>query len=167
MSSGRCRAQRALVTADEIKMISSTTSPNELRSRSPTSSASRIPRRSVDRALTNRQREYLHYITVSTNALLAIIDNILDLATIDAGAMKLNLSLVDIRKTMEAAVEGVQDRWSRTGSRSTFPPTAMSAASSPTNGGCVRSCSICCPTRSASRPPAARCACRPTGGPTR
>jgi signal transduction histidine kinase len=60
--------------------------------------------------LTNRQREYLHYITVSTNALLAIIDNILDLATIDAGAMKLNLSLVDIRRTMEAAVEGVQDR---------------------------------------------------------
>jgi signal transduction histidine kinase len=60
--------------------------------------------------LTSRQREYLHYITVSTKALLAIIDNILDLATIDAGAMKLNLSLVDIRRTMEAAVEGVQDR---------------------------------------------------------
>jgi signal transduction histidine kinase len=60
--------------------------------------------------LTSRQREYLHYITVSTNALLAIIDNILDLATIDAGAMKLNLSMVDILRTMEAAVEGVQDR---------------------------------------------------------
>jgi signal transduction histidine kinase len=60
--------------------------------------------------LTSRQREYLHYITVSTKALLAIIDNILDLATIDAGAMKLNLSMVDIRHTMEAAVEGVQDR---------------------------------------------------------
>jgi signal transduction histidine kinase len=61
-------------------------------------------------SLTSRQREYLDHIAFSTKALLAIIDNILDLATIDAGAMKLNLSLVDIRKTMEEAVEGVQDR---------------------------------------------------------
>ena len=60
--------------------------------------------------LTEKQREYLGYITTSTNALLAIINNILDLATIDAGAMKLNLGPVDIRKTMEAAAEGVQDR---------------------------------------------------------
>jgi len=60
--------------------------------------------------LTEKQREYLSYITVSTNALLAIINNILDLATIDAGAMTLNLGRVDIRKTMEAASEGVQDR---------------------------------------------------------
>src|SRR5207244_700746 len=60
--------------------------------------------------LTEKQREYLSYITVSTNALLAIINNILDLATIDAGAMKLNVGPVDIRKTMEAAAEGVQDR---------------------------------------------------------
>jgi signal transduction histidine kinase len=60
--------------------------------------------------LTDKQREYLSYITVSTNALLAIINNILDLASIDAGAMTLNLGSVDIRKTMEAAAEGVQDR---------------------------------------------------------
>ena len=42
--------------------------------------------------LTDKQREYLGYITTSTNALLALINNILDLATIDAGAMTLNLS---------------------------------------------------------------------------
>ena len=57
-----------------------------------------FPRRSRRPARsTSRQREYLGYITVSTNALLAIIDNILDLATIDAGAMTLNLGPVDIR----------------------------------------------------------------------
>jgi signal transduction histidine kinase len=61
-------------------------------------------------SLTDKQREYLGYITVSTNALLAIINNILDLATIDAGAMSLNLSDVDIRASMDAAAEGVQDR---------------------------------------------------------
>ena len=65
--------------------------------------------------LTEKQREYLSYITVSTNALLAIINNILDLATIDAGAMTLNLGSVDIRKTMEAAAEGVQDRLVKNG----------------------------------------------------
>jgi signal transduction histidine kinase len=60
--------------------------------------------------LTDKQREYLGYITASTNALLALINNILDLATIDAGAMTLNLSEVDIRASIEAAAEGVQDR---------------------------------------------------------
>src|SRR3978361_177644 len=39
--------------------------------------------------LNDKQREYLGYITTSTNALLALINNILDLATIDAGAMSL------------------------------------------------------------------------------
>ena len=61
-------------------------------------------------SLTTRQHEYLDYITVSTNTLLALINNILDLATIDAGRMQLNLGAVDIRQTMAAAAEGVQDR---------------------------------------------------------
>ena len=60
--------------------------------------------------LTDKQREYLEYITVSTNTLLALINNILDLATIDAGRMQLELAAVDIRETMMAAAEGVQDR---------------------------------------------------------
>jgi signal transduction histidine kinase len=71
----------------------------------------------VTGSLTEKQREYLNYITVSTNALLAIINNILDLASIDAGAMTLNLGPVDIRKTMEAAAEGVQDRLVKNGIR--------------------------------------------------
>jgi signal transduction histidine kinase len=60
--------------------------------------------------LTTKQDEYLGYITASSNALLAIINNILDLASIDAGAMTLQLEPVDIRATMNAAAEGVQDR---------------------------------------------------------
>ncbi|NVN88440.1 MAG: PAS-domain containing protein [Rhodopseudomonas sp.] len=63
--------------------------------------------------LTEKQAEYLNYITTSTNALLAIINNILDLATIDAGAMTLNLGPVDIRKAIDAAAEGIQDRLAR------------------------------------------------------
>jgi signal transduction histidine kinase len=60
--------------------------------------------------LTAKQQEYLGYITASSNALLAIINNILDLASIGAGAMQLDLEPVDIRATMHAAAEGVQDR---------------------------------------------------------
>jgi signal transduction histidine kinase len=67
--------------------------------------------------LAQKQREYLDYITVSTNTLLALINNILDLATIDAGGMQLNLGSVDIRQTMEAAAEGVQDRLVSAGER--------------------------------------------------
>jgi signal transduction histidine kinase len=60
--------------------------------------------------LTEKQQEYLGYITASSNALLAIINNILDLASIGAGAMQLDLEPVDIRATMHAAAEGIQDR---------------------------------------------------------
>ncbi len=57
-----------------------------------------------------KQAEYVEYITKSTNALLALINNILDLATIDAGAMKLELGQVDVRAAIEAAAQGIQDR---------------------------------------------------------
>ena len=60
--------------------------------------------------LTPKQAEYLDYVTKSTNALLALTNNILDLATIDAGAMKLELGPVDVAKTIELAAEGIQDR---------------------------------------------------------
>jgi signal transduction histidine kinase len=57
-----------------------------------------------------KQSEYLSYITTSTNALLAIINNILDLATIDAGAMTLDLGPVDLYKVLDEATAGLQDR---------------------------------------------------------
>ncbi len=60
--------------------------------------------------MTPKQAEYVDYITKSTDALLALTNNILDLATIDAGAMKLELGPVDIRKAIEAAAQGIQDR---------------------------------------------------------
>jgi signal transduction histidine kinase len=60
--------------------------------------------------LTPKQAEYLDYVTKSTNALMALTDSILDLATIDAGAMKLELGPIDIPKAIEAAAEGLQDR---------------------------------------------------------
>ncbi len=60
--------------------------------------------------LAPKQREYLDDITVSSNTLLKLINNVLDLATIDGGRMKLNLGVVDIHEAMHIAAEGVQDR---------------------------------------------------------
>jgi signal transduction histidine kinase len=60
--------------------------------------------------LVEKQREYLGYINASSASLLAIINDILDLATIDAGVMKLDLSPVDIRATVESVAEAVRDR---------------------------------------------------------
>ena len=65
--------------------------------------------------LTGKQREYLGYIGASSSALLTIINDILDLATIDAGAMTLDLKAVDIRAAVEAAAEGVRGRLAEQG----------------------------------------------------
>jgi signal transduction histidine kinase len=65
--------------------------------------------------LGDKQRQYAGYIMTSSDALLAIINNILDLATIDAGAMTLELAPVDIRDTMQGAAEAVQPRLAETG----------------------------------------------------
>jgi signal transduction histidine kinase len=60
--------------------------------------------------LTNKQRDYTGYILSSSSALLAIVNDILDLATVDAGIMELDLTETDIAETIVAAIEGVQDR---------------------------------------------------------
>jgi signal transduction histidine kinase len=60
--------------------------------------------------LNTKQSEYIGYITASTNALLAIINDILDLAGLDAGALTLDLGPVDVRSAIEAAAGGVEDR---------------------------------------------------------
>lgn len=60
--------------------------------------------------LNGKQNEYLDHIATSSSSLLAIINNILDLATVDAGIMELDLSEIDIPAIVASAREGVQDR---------------------------------------------------------
>lgn len=60
--------------------------------------------------LNPKQREYLAHITSSSKALQALVDNILDLATIDAGAMELKLEPVSVARVIDDAIEGVRDR---------------------------------------------------------
>jgi signal transduction histidine kinase len=60
--------------------------------------------------LTEKQREYLSDISGSSRTLLSIIDDILDLATIDAGTLELKLSDIDVRRVVEASVAALRDR---------------------------------------------------------
>ncbi len=60
--------------------------------------------------LNPKQTEYVSYVMKSSAALHAIINDILDLATIDTGALELNLRTIDIMDTIRAAAEGIQDR---------------------------------------------------------
>ncbi|WP_245294084.1 PAS domain-containing sensor histidine kinase [Methylobrevis pamukkalensis] len=62
--------------------------------------------------LNPKQREYTGYIMGSSGALLTIVNDILDLATVDAGVMELELGEVDVSATLEAASGGLRDRLS-------------------------------------------------------
>jgi signal transduction histidine kinase/PAS domain-containing protein len=66
-------------------------------------------------AMNERQQEYFGHIVASSQALMAIVDDILDLATIDAGSMKLQWQRVDVAATIAEAIEGVQDRVTASG----------------------------------------------------
>ncbi|HEU0157828.1 MAG TPA: ATP-binding protein [Hyphomicrobiaceae bacterium] len=63
--------------------------------------------------LNNKQREYLSDIAASSRSLLAIINDILDLATIDAGALELKLAPVKVAAVIDTAVLGIRDRANR------------------------------------------------------
>lgn len=60
--------------------------------------------------LNARQREYAGHIMRSSGALLAIINDILDLASIDTDSLELSPEDVDVRETIDAAIRGLEDR---------------------------------------------------------
>jgi signal transduction histidine kinase/PAS domain-containing protein len=63
--------------------------------------------------LNAKQAEYLEYISRSSDVLKALIDDILDLATIDAGAMQLDLGRLDIGKTIQESLEAAAEKIDR------------------------------------------------------
>jgi signal transduction histidine kinase len=63
--------------------------------------------------LNEKQREYLGDINASSRTLLSIIDDILDLASIDAGGLELKRGHVSVRKVIDAAILGIHERAGR------------------------------------------------------
>lgn len=60
--------------------------------------------------LNDKQSEYLGDIRHSSDSLLAIVDDILDLATIDAGGLDLNIEPIKIKDVIEIAAEKLRSR---------------------------------------------------------
>jgi signal transduction histidine kinase len=60
--------------------------------------------------LNKKQEEYANHVMRSSRMLLAIINDILDLASIDADALELTLEDVDVKETIELCAEAVRDR---------------------------------------------------------
>lgn len=60
--------------------------------------------------LNGRQRDYLDHIATSSSVLLTIVNDILDLATVDAGIVTLEVGDVLIEETVGAAGELIADR---------------------------------------------------------
>lgn len=60
--------------------------------------------------LSDKQKEYLDHITLSSKSLLSIINDLLDLATIDAGSLKLKLGNVDPHVIIDSILKSLQDR---------------------------------------------------------
>jgi signal transduction histidine kinase len=63
-------------------------------------------------SLNAKQREYLDYILHSSSALLALVNDILDLATVDAGILTLDPEPMTMADTIRKAAEGLKDRLS-------------------------------------------------------
>ncbi len=60
--------------------------------------------------LNPRQRDYVDHIATSSAQLDTIVDDILDLATIDAGVMELDIAEVPVERTVRAAADLVAER---------------------------------------------------------
>jgi signal transduction histidine kinase len=61
--------------------------------------------------LSDKQREYVGYIMQSSAQLLAIVNDILDLSSIDAGLMELDLGEVDASEIVKSAIAALRDKF--------------------------------------------------------
>lgn len=106
--------------------------------------------------LNTRQRDYLDHMRQSSDQLRSLIDDILDLASIDAGAMELDLAEVDVKEMLESVAEAAHDQLEEAecGSPWRFP-VPMPAPLPPIQAVRGRSCSTSLPMPSPPRPRAA------------
>ncbi len=65
--------------------------------------------------LNQKQHDYIDHIASSSDALMLIVDDILDLATIDAGIMELDFSEVEIEPMMREVAAGLASRFGEHG----------------------------------------------------
>jgi signal transduction histidine kinase len=65
--------------------------------------------------LTDRQAEYIDHISTSSSVLLTLVNDILDLATVDAGIMRLNYAEIDLGDLLDDVSMQIADRLQESG----------------------------------------------------
>jgi signal transduction histidine kinase len=65
--------------------------------------------------LNDRQAEYIDHISTSSSVLLTLVNDILDLATVDAGIMRLNYSEIDLGDLLDDISMQIADRLQESG----------------------------------------------------
>ena len=103
----------------------------------------------LDDELTPEQREFAEVVRSSGDALLHVIDDILDYSKIEAGKLELEKEPVDLR-SVEGALEIVAPRGRRGSSWAASSTRTRLQESSGTPRACGRCCSTCSRTRSSS-----------------
>ncbi len=61
-------------------------------------------------ALTEKQQDYAHHIMQSSEDLLTLIDDILDIASIDAGTLELELTEIDLNALIDQSILNLRNR---------------------------------------------------------
>ena len=105
-----------------------------------------------------RYKGYVNDVHRSGKHLLSLVNDVLDFSKIDAGHLTLQEDQIEIRETLATSLRMVAGQADSNGVPSSRKSRAICRSCARTNGGCARSCSICCPTRSSSRRAAAPCA---------
>ncbi len=70
--------------------------------------------------LNAKQIEYVGHITSSSNVLHSLVDNLLDLATVDAGIMELDLQVLELRDVVNVAAQSVKGQLRESGVKLTL-----------------------------------------------
>lgn len=114
MENALIERNEALVAADRLKSAFISHISYELRT--PLTNIigfSEILQSSEIGPLNEKQQEYLSDISASSQTLHAIIADILDMATLDAGELELDVASVSADAIIETAVQGVRERLTR------------------------------------------------------
>ena len=103
--------------------------------------------------MSERQREFVDIILKSTDRLVELVNDLLDVARIEADHVEINRRPIDVGEVVHDVVELMQPRVRREGpapERRTSRPRCRRRW--PTRGGCARSSPTCSPTRTYTRP---------------
>lgn len=93
--------------------------------------------------LNERQGEYVRHIGTSSHVLSTIIDDILDLATVDAGIMQLDMSEVAVKAAVDDAASLVAERMQEHGIQLQVDVQERRPLSTATRSASARCCTIC------------------------